>query len=496
VNGHSRRAEGRVDESLLGAAVALALLAPFVWRTAQSWVCRLGSPKLWEPTPGLCAWAASQLAKGGSLYRDFHTPPYLPLNYNPLSFYAAAGLSKFFGSGPMGALAAGRVETLAATGAVCLFIFLLARHCGVGRGSALIAAAAFSLSPLLQPWGFEFRPDLPALALDVAGVWLFGLGYLLLSMVMFVAAFFTKQNEVAGIAAVILFSWWRGRRATAVTAALIWCSAVGLGILLLHWLLPYYLLNTFFALAGLYDFGAPAAFFVQTLRGDPVIALLAGTLLVERRSAAWNLATFFLATALAQGFATSVRWGSNVNYFIPALAGACAVAAQEIEVLLRWARQSSKLAEVWIGAVLALAIVIPLNKRVLGLGQLARGNLSCAYLHHGPQWDPRAFKILNTVQGDVLTDAPGLLVAQEKFKVSYIEFSVLKGMRAKSLFDDRPLLRAIRQHTIPAIALRGDTLDEGYRGHSYMWPKLRKAIADNYHFVPEIGPPYVMLPDQ
>jgi hypothetical protein len=496
VEDYPRRAERRVNESFLGGAVAIVLLLPFVLRIAQAWICRIGSQKLWDYGPGQFAWAVSQLANGGSLYRDFRKPPYVPIIYNPLSFYAAALLSRIFGPGPMSALEAGRLQTIAATAAICLLIFLLSRRCGVSRGSALIAAMAFSLSPLLEPWGFAFRSDLPALALDVAGVWFFSLGWVPWSIVMFVAAFFTKQSEIAGIAAVILFSWMRGKRRTAIASALIWTGAVAFGILLFHLLLPYYLLNAFLGLAGLYDFGAPAAFFVHTLRGDLVIAILAGTLLVERRSTAWSLPTFFLLTALAQGLATSVRWGSDVTYFVPAVAAASVLAAQEIDALFRWAGQLSKLAEIWIGAVLALGIVAPLHAGTLGLKELARSDLGCGCFQSGPEWDPKAFKLLNTIHGDVLTDVPGLLLVQEKFKVSFIELGVLKGMRAAGLFDDRPLLDAIHRRTVPAIALGSGLLTDRYHNHSFMWPELREAIADNYHLVPATGPPYVMLPNQ
>ncbi len=494
-----RRAERRVEEPFLGGAVAVALLLPFVLRIAQGWICRIASQKLWDYGSGQFAWAVSQLAKGGSLYRDFRNfrdAPYVAIIYNPLSFYAAALLSRVFGSGPMSALEAGRLETIAATAAVCLFIFMLSRRCGAASSSALIAAAAFSVSPLLEPWGFAFRSDMPALAFDIAGVWFFSLERLPWSIAMFAATFFTKQSEIAGIAAVFLFSWLRGRRRTAFTCALIWASAVALGILLLHLLLPHYLLNAFFALSGLYDFGAPLAFFVRTLRSDPAIAILAGTLLVERKSEAPGLPTLFLLTALAQALATSVRWGSEVYYFIPALAGASVVAALEIDALFRWAGQLSKLAEIWIGAVLAFAIVSLLHAPMLGLKELVTGDLSCGYLQCNPGWDPKAFKILNTVHGHVLTDEPGLLLVQQKFAVAFIELAALKGMRAAGLFDDRPLLDAIRRRTILAIALDADMLKIGYRNHCFMWPELREAIADNYHLVPETGPPYIMLPNQ
>lgn len=322
--------------ALSGQAVAIILLLPLVLRTAQGWLCRIGSRRLGDYGPGQFAWAVSQLARGGSLYRDFRKPPYLPLPYNPAAFYLAALISKAFGSSVMSALEAGCVETVAATATVGVFIFLLSRRRGVGIGSALIAVFAFLLARLLESWGVVFRCDMPALACDIAGVYMFSAGYEAWSVAAFVAAFFTRQSEIAGIAAVCLFGWLGGRRRTAARMALIWAGAIAGGILLLHLLVPYYLLNTFSALSPIYDFRAPFEFLERTLRGDFAIPVLAGTLLVARGSQC-GLPAFFLLTTLVQAMLTSVRWGSDANYFIPPLAAASVLAAEEIEILFGWA---------------------------------------------------------------------------------------------------------------------------------------------------------------
>jgi hypothetical protein len=462
-------------------------------RVVQSWLCRIGSRYLWDYGPGQFAWAVSRLANGGGLYSDFRTTPHLPIPYNPLAFYFAAMLSKAFGPSVMSALEAGRVETIAATAMSCVLIYMLARRAAAGRGCALIAAFAFAISHLLEPWGFAFRCDMPALACDLAGLYLFIAGFEAWSIVAFVAAFFTRQTEIAGIAAVCLFCLLDGRGRAAAVLAVAYAAAIAFGTVLLHLLLANYLLNTVLALTPIYDWRAPLDFLIRAIRGDPAIAILAATALVARR-ASLGLPGIFLLTAIAQAMGTSARWGSDVSYFIPALAAASVLAADGLEMLFAWARRNSRRMEIATGLAVAFAIAISVRGGKIGFASIARGSLGCGYLRTDIRLDPAVVRALADLRGTVLTDWPDLLLREEAFTPDFIELGVLEGMRLDGRFDDRALLAAIRAHQYSAIVLDPDLFSPTYRGRALIWPSLRDAITENYRAIPSLGPPYIMLP--
>jgi hypothetical protein len=493
---------GAIDSSparpravLSGPAITLVLLSPMLLRVVQSWLCRIGSRYLWDYGPGQFAWAVSRLANGGALYGDFRATPHLPIPYNPLAFYLAALLSKPFGASVMSALEAGRVETIAATITSSVLTYMIARRDTAGRGCALIAAFAFAISHLLEPWGFAFRCDMPALACDLAGLYLFMAGFEAWSIVAFVAAFFTRQTEIAGVAAVCLFCLVNGRGRAAAVLGLAWAAAIASGMLLLHLLLPNYLLNAVLALSPIYDWRAPLEFLARAVRGDPAIAILAATALATR-GARFGLAAIFLLTALAQAMGTSARWGSDVSYFIPALAAASVLAADGLEIVFAWARRNSRRTEIWTGIAVAFAIAVSVRGGKIGFASIAHGNLGCGYLRTDIRLRPEVVRALGGLRGTVLTDWPDLLLREEPFTPDFIELGVLEGMRLDGRFDDRALLADIRAHKYSAIVLDPDLLSASYRGRAMIWPALRDAISGNYRAIPSLRPPYILMPSE
>jgi len=179
------------------------------------------------------------------------------------------------------------------------------------------------------------------------------------------------------------------------------------------------------------------------------------------------------------------------------MAAASILAAQEIEILFVWARRTSKLMEVWIGGALAFAILMSVGGATMHFEKLAEGGFGCPHLKCDLESDPKALQILTAVRGDVLTDAPELLLVRERFSPCFIALSILEGMRASGRFDDQPLLDALRHHAYAAVALNEDLFEaRGWQSRAEMWPELRQTIAGNYHLVPSIGPPYIMLPNE
>jgi hypothetical protein len=381
-------------------------------------------------------------------------------------------------------------------------IWRLARKSGVGSTAAAIAALAFVIAPILEPWGFEFRVDVPALALDLAGLWLFCEGLTYSSVALFALSFFTKQNQIAGITAVTLFSVLQGRYKLASVLTMLWVTIVAFAMLLLQCIWPYYLQNMVCGLASILDFWDPIYFVKPVLFAHFAVLVLAVSALFDR-TRDLTLITCFFATATMQGFISSLHWGSNAYYFLSFIAATVLLTAGSIEDLCSYVASSSKLAQVWFSCALTFVLLcqreMPLipagGLRVLGLSSLLHGHIGCGF-SDTEHWDTHVFDLLHHAHGTVLTDEQFLLLQPSVGKVKFIELLFLQSMLQHKLFDDETLLSEIHQRKFGAIALHEQTLDASYRGHLLLWPRLAKAIGENYIFVPGAGPPYMMQPRQ
>ncbi len=490
----ANRSERHDDFSVFSYA-AMLLLLPITAFRVWSWVSRTGSSRVWDYGPAQFAFAVHQIAEGNPLYRDFRSPPYLPFPYGPVVPYAAALLSRFFGSDVMAALEAGRALTMAATLAVCIFIYLLSRRSAASKGAASIAAVAFALSPMLEPWGFEFRVDMPALAFELAGLYLFSLGRQYWALAAFVAGFFTKASSVAGIVAVALCCWIGGARRKSVGLGGAWTAIVLAVTGVLQVLFPHYLLNTFKALSPLYtSLDLALQFPAMAVVSNWAIVILAAMSMIEPVRDR-QLPRIYLLVASLEGVVACMKWGSNIYYFLPALAAAAIVSANALDMLTELTARLVKVGRTWSGGIVALGLLAQLylvsvwygGDRFPTVSQLARAGLKCCYINDPRDPDPAALRLLRKIDGPVLTDAPELLLADERESVSFVELFLIPGMKMRGIFDDGPLLEEIRQRKIAALAL-GRVADQA------VWPELREAIVNNYYLVPSVGPPYIALP--
>ncbi len=488
-------------ETNIGHAVAIAVLLPVLAYRIVGWIVRIWSKQLWDYGPAQDAWSAYQLVIGRTPYPDFRNPPYLPNNRPPVSLYLASAVSKIFEHTPMGTLEAGRLVTICATISVCGFIFLIARRHNASYGAALLGAFMFALSPLLEPFGFEFRTDMLALAFELAGLYLFSRGADWWSVAAFSAAFFTKQNQIAGIAAVALFCWLDAKPRRALKLVAVWLLSILFGIFALWLIFPYYLLNSFGALSGWYDAAAPLDFFWLTSEYNFAIFALAAVGLMRALRGKELSACFFL-TALGQDLISCLRWGSNVYYYLPALAAAAILAAAAVDLLLSYPR--GKLDKCLVATALTMALFFQLRVSdvprtqsglkymVSSLAALSRGSLPCCFSRRAPAWDPEALRQLKELHGTIATDEPYLLLDSDNRQIVFLEFLLLSPLHAHKLFDDRQLLREITERKIAAFVLMGAVR---YRNHDLVWPELRRTMAANYHIVRGIGPPYIMIPN-
>jgi uncharacterized membrane protein len=189
---HSTSTRSRVN---LTGVTRLVLLLPLAAAVSKSWICRIFSHQAWDLGSAGRAIVVQNLLAGKTLYTDFRQAPYHDASpNNPLCYYAAAALAPLFQPNTLSSLEAGTLLVVFATIASSLLIFLNARRSGARTDAAIVAAIAFVLSPVLQPWGFEFHVDLPALACELAGLCLFQAGTPCLAVVFFELALFAKQG--------------------------------------------------------------------------------------------------------------------------------------------------------------------------------------------------------------------------------------------------------------------------------------------------------------
>ena len=437
---------------------------------------------------------------GGGLYNNCSLPPYPPaVLYNPAAIYLAAALTPLFSQSPIASLEAGRLLVVSSTIAVCILIFLVARRSGAAPGAALIVVLAFALSPFLEPWGFEFRVDMPALACELAGLYLFQEEMLLPSAVAFVLAFFVKQSYVSGIAAIALYSMLNGRWRQALVLSALWLGAVGLLTAVLKSVFPYYFLNTYLALSPSPALNPVlAAGFIDRLLLWHFPLLVLATVGVASHCRRPSLTISYLLIALANNSLQYMRSGGALYYVLPALAGLAIVAGPPLSDLLKQSATLSVPLKLVAGAAIAWTLVVPLwlggvTDMLTLRREVVTRDFGCPY-HGKPPWDQRALRLLDSLRGPVITDDFGLVLNDQARDIQGVDLWPLGVMFESGRFDDRPLVDDIEHQRIAAFALDQQLLDRQWQRRSFFWPELRKAIQDNYVLVPGVGPPFLMIP--
>jgi len=481
----------------VGAAIALAILAVLALRTLQMWTCRIAAPTTWDYGPAQLAIAVDFFRQGMRLYRDFRVAPFMPLVYGPVVPAITAMLAGAFGSGPMAALEAGRVLTIASTIAVSAMIFLFARRLGAGPAAAILATLAFILSPIVLRWGFEYRVDMPVLACELGGIFAFAGGATVTALALFVISFFIKQAHAVGIATVVLFCWISGQRRRALALATIYLVAITVGTAILAEAYPFYMLNAFGAVRTMnLDLAAPVLFFGILIGGNVGLTLFAIVALTRRRIAD-RLMLCLLVVASVHDVASCLRWGSNAYYFLPTVAALSIVAGCGIDLALERMRTMRGFGQLGAGPALALLLslgfILAPRAIAMNLHEVVSAPLQCDVAWANP-WDGRALNSLLSIDGPILTDTAELKLVDARPNLQWIDLMVLTSMQQLGTFDDSALLDAIRRRQVAAFALDEEGLTRSFRGRPLFWPRLREAIEANYEVAPAIGPPYLMLP--
>ncbi len=112
------------------------------------------------------------LLRGGHVYPDFNGYPFFPSVYGPLFYFCIAAFARIFHSDLFVVLVCGRVLSYFCFIASGLFAFLIARRLGCSRRYAIAAWLGIAFCADFYRWNVTFRPDLPALMLGLAAIYL------------------------------------------------------------------------------------------------------------------------------------------------------------------------------------------------------------------------------------------------------------------------------------------------------------------------------------
>ena len=433
------------------------------------------------------------LAHGEPIYVNPTSPPYHMANYTPLYPALVSLLVRF--TGPE--FFPGRAVSLAATLASAVLLAVAARGLGAPWvGAALAALLWLSHHPVFR-WGAYQRVDSLAVALELAGVALFSVGWVRhrvplavwLCVPLFLAAAFTRQTVAAGAFACFGYLLFiRPRLALGASA-----MTAGIGL----------------ALVGLLIATTQGWFWWHVVEGNLnrwtweifnqywrpwwelwrwAFGLGGATLLVLALDRRPHVPLLYLAASSATVL-TMGKIGSYVNYLLQlcaALSLVCGLAPLAVQTLAQRFRTAAAL-HVVVAAVL-----------IWGGLQLreARRRPDTLYWPQATSEERenarRAHARIAQLRGDVLSEDMSFTVTTGKrLYLQPFEFSQ-QAMQGE--WDERPLLEDVRRRHFAAVVLRFDLAgDPSWHGER-LTPALLDALREAY--VPDsvYGDYYIYLP--
>ncbi len=175
--------------------------------------------------------SALRWAHGQPLYSDFRKAPYLTTPFPPLWYALTAQVAKM-GIADLDSLTLfGRLLALACLFGISGIAYSWNRRLGLSPSLALLAPAFFLSLPILVPWAVVARPDLIALLLSFAAVYLTangsGMPIIVGASVVSSLAFLARHNSVAAPVAIVLWLVACRRWKHALLFCVSWATIVG-----------------------------------------------------------------------------------------------------------------------------------------------------------------------------------------------------------------------------------------------------------------------------
>jgi hypothetical protein len=430
-----------------------ALLALYVAFFAIKCVADIRCPYTLDYGEGLVLNEAVRLAHGEALYNDYNHYPFVVSNYPPVFILLGALGVKLFGI----SFAFGRSLSFAFMLGVGIMMVVLLRRCGVRLAPALGAPALLLSTTFVTMWSGFMRVDSLALLWVMAGLCfvLRGGKWLVVAMLMMVAASYTKQSMIAGLAAAAVYLWWSGRRRDAALFVVSW-AALGAAVFAALQVVSHgwFYRHMVTANANPWDLLRALTFVGIVVRDWPATVAVAlgtavflavslwcsrGTTGPPSVSAGERLFLPYFVFAVIMSL-TSGKAGATVNYMIEPLAAALLLGAFGYQRLIDKPPSRAKHAA-WVVVALAFigqAIMMwtPASQWALGREEAAEGGRAAAALFARTKGD-----IIGEPVGDVVLSGRTLLLDPASFS----------QMSLAGVWDPTPLLRDIRRQRFALV---------------------------------------------
>ncbi|UCH35804.1 MAG: hypothetical protein JSV65_05475 [Armatimonadota bacterium] len=433
---------GLVFHAGFGALLAL-YVAFFVIKCAADIRC----PYTLDYGEGLVLNEAVRLAQGETLYNDYNHYPFVVSNYPPVFILLGALGVKLFGI----SFAFGRSLSFAFMLAVGIMMVVLLRRCGIRLAPALGAPALLLSTTFVTMWSGFMRVDSLALLWVMAGLYfvLRGGKWLVVATLMMVAASYTKQSMVAGLAAAAVYLWWTGRRREAALFVVSW-AAIGIAIFALlqvtsHGWFYHHMVT---ANANPWDLLRALTFIGIVVTDWPAtVALAVGTAAFLVVSV-WRTRTRHGRPGISGGeqlflpyfaFAavsslTSGKAGATVNYMIEPLAAALLLGAFGYQRLIdELSSRAKRMA--WV--LIALAFV---GQAIMMWRPPSRWDPGREYAAEGGR---AAAALFARTKGDIIGEPVGNIVLSGRTLL--LDPASFSQMSLAGVWDPTPLLRDIRR---------------------------------------------------
>ncbi len=427
------------------------------------------------------------------IYGDIAQMPHHLMPYHPFYIYLTHLVTPLWEGAAQGSVyTAGRAVTGIAAGVCAVWIFLFCRRrAGAGRTVSALAGLLFLSSPFMLGEATHVKPDLTALALALAGLYLGTAdvprrGALAGAAVCFALAFLTKQNYLFAPAAAALWRVSRGewRTALALGGASAALALAGVGVIAWgsdgrYWDHAFLNVNAFYAwkifwinwgkigpqIGSVLALGAVSAVFLAARR---------------RKTAAGAAGIYFFISASILLMLGKGGWGEN--HAMEPLAAACLALGSAFGTTSLTGMKPDE----GRSPVISSGVFWKLTASVIIIAQLV------FYLPRH-QWDPSETRaslaaterqmdelipFLKSVKGPILAENAGILIAAG-LPVWYQPYEFAQ-MSYSGQFDQTIILDELRQKRYALIVVQTNFFK--VKGTGRFTPEFIRTLGEHYRF--------------
>lgn len=426
------------------------------------------------------------LLKTGQVYPDFNSYPFFASVYGPLFYYSIAFGARIFHSDLLSVLIFGRVLSYVCFVATGWLAYLCARQLGYRRSYAGVAWLGVAFCAAFARWNATFRPDTPAVLLEVAALY-FALRNdsnrrldLVLAGLCVAGAALMKQSIFMAALAIVL--WLIKRRRFKDSAVFVVSAAV-----------PVIALFTFLQLRE------PALQRITALRYAPkeipmvftilqhsifradgsLLMLLALIALIFGAQRRHRLLVFYFAFSWTLPVAALVQCGGNTNYLLEGWA-ACALLAPAGLATLEdgWPRMRTA----WRAALILFILAVSIGQIKL-VSRFSSDRLPSSYGNVALLHDLKVFG-----------DLPFLTANGKDPELPEPFLAHMFSMTGH--WSPAPIAARMDQRIYDVIFLRSDHGHiDGWRGVTSVDPVLLERIDADYSVLCESGDLVVLTPN-